>query len=647
MIFLVSIILLVFSTLFLTARLRLRRSLEFPLAWGLLSFASIVLTFQVANLLHSLDSAALILLLQCLLLVISASIWFLAGKPALFPSEIKPGRLLSWFRFRENAALKALLIVVAGVLLLSLVLIFIVPPNNNDALAFHVARIVRWKQQGSYFPWETPFIWQLTFPVNAQLTYLWTLLLSGTDHFIAYIPFFAGVLTSILIYLLSRELGFSRRGAAFAGLIWLTFPVVQLHLTSVRHDLISTWLFVSLVYFFHRWGKEKQRGALILSSLALGLVLGTNFSIAAYLPGFAMLALASFWVYRYSLKQGLGWVCAAVLAFALLSSPIYVSNQINFGSPVGPDAAEMTSTAVEAEMPRAKYIALTSARWVYQLADLSWLPKSIQLPMTAGKAAVARAITAPLGLNLEGDIATLDAHVFSWDRLYQLQEDEAWFGLVGFLLILPTSVIGFVQGLKKKDVLRIFPFVFYLTALVTCSLIRPGWTPFDGRYFMPAVAMATAFLPMWFDGRRTRLWVPWLLVFTAVFSSAMVALFNPAKQIVGGAAVWNMNRIDKLTRQSYSSKEMLYLAGAIPSGAVVGVAAEASDYQEYGLFGEDFSHRVVNVYPVSLAADENWLGERGVQYLLVRSEGSVSPEVADDFLAGESLGDWILYERQP
>src|SRR5690606_20118625 len=162
---------------FLNALLRLRRALEFPLAWGLLSFASIVLTFQVANLLHSLNSEALILLLQCLLLVISASIWFLAGKPALFPSEINPGRLLSWFRFRENAALKALLIVVAGVLLLSLVLIFIVPPNNNDALAFHVARIVRWKQQGSYFPWETPFIWQLTFPVNAQLTYFWTLLL--------------------------------------------------------------------------------------------------------------------------------------------------------------------------------------------------------------------------------------------------------------------------------------------------------------------------------------------------------------------------------------------------------------------------------------------------------------------------------------
>jgi hypothetical protein len=647
MIFFLSIIFLIVSTLFLTALLRLRRALEFPLAWGLVSFASVVLVFQIANLLHGLNSAALIILLQSVLLVISATAWFFARKPALFPKDFNLGPVFAKLKQPENAALTALLLVVVGVLLLSLVLIFVVPPNNNDALSFHVARIVRWMQQGSYFPWETPFTWQLTFPVNAQLTYLWTLLMSRTDNYIAYIPFLAGVLTSLLVYAFSREFGFSRKGAAFTGLFWLTFPVVQLHLSSVRHDLVSTWLFVSLVYFFHRWGKEKQLSALILSSLALGLVLGTNFSIAAFLPGFAVLALVGFRCYRYTFKQALGWVCAALLAFALLSSPIYISNQIHFGSPVGPDAAEMTSAAVEAEMPRAKYIALTSARWAYQLADLSWLPSPVEAYLTAAKAAAARALSEPLGLNLEGDIATLDAHIFTWDRLYQLQEDEAWFGLVGFFLIIPTSIIGFVQAFKKKDVLRAFPFIFYLTALVTCSLIRPGWTPFDGRYFMPAVALATALLAMWFEGKRTRYWVQWLLVLTALFSSGMVALYNPAKQIVGGAAVWKMNRIDKLTRQSYSSKEMIYLAEQIPSGAVVGVAAEANDYQEYGLFGEDFSRQVVNVYPVRLAADENWLVERGVQYLLVHASGGNSIDVADAYQAGESLGDWILYERKP
>jgi len=60
------------------------------------------------------------------------------------------------------------------------------------------------------------------------------------------------LLTSHIIYLLAQELGFSRRNAAFSALIWLTLPVVQLHLTSVRHDLISTWLLLSTFYFFPR-----------------------------------------------------------------------------------------------------------------------------------------------------------------------------------------------------------------------------------------------------------------------------------------------------------------------------------------------------------------------------------------------------------
>ena len=647
MIFVLSILILVLTTLFLTALLRLRRPLDFLLAWGLFSFALIVLVFQIDNLLHALNSSSIIILLQSLLLAISAAAWYLSGKPAVFPKALNLRSIFSGLRRRENAPLTALLLLVAAVLLLSVVLIYVVPPNNNDALSFHVARIVRWMQQGSYFPWETPFVWQLTFPVNAQLTYLWTLLLSQTDHYMAYIPFFSGVLTGLLVYAFSREFGFSRKGAAFAGLIWLTFPVVQLHLTSVRHDLVSTWLFISLVYFFYRWSKDKQSSALILSSLALGLVLGTNFSIAAYLPGFALFALSGLLARRYSFRQALVWVCAALLAFGLFSSPIYLSNQLHFGSLVGPDAAEMTSTAVLDEMPAAKYVALTSARWVYQLADVSWLPRSIQAGILPVKAAAARALSAPLGLNLEGDIATLDAHVFTWDRIYLLQEDEAWFGLVGFLLVFPTSILGCVQAVKKKEPLLAFPFIFYLTALVTCSIIRPGWTPFDGRYFMPALAMAAVFLPMWFEGRRSRVWVQWLLVLTVSFSSAMVALYNPAKQIVGGAAIWDMNRIDRLTRQAYGTKEMLYLAEKIPSGAVVGVAAEANDYQEYGLFGADFSRRIVNVFPVSLAADKTWLDARGVQYLLARSAGNINPSVADNFQAEASLGDWILYIRQP
>ena len=644
MAFLLSIILLLLTTLFFSAQLKLKRWSEAILAWALVGFACLVFVFTIANQLKELGSQQVVLGLQAGLLLVSAICWLLAQRPKIIPDSKVDINLGAFCKERKNWFLLILAICVAGVLLLSVVLNYIVPPNNNDALSYHVARIVRWMQQGSTSPWETPFVWQLSFPLNAQLVYLWTLLFTNSDHFIAFIPMIAGLLTSLIIYLLAQELGFSRRNAVFSALIWLTLPVVQLHLTSVRHDLISTWLFLSTFYFFHRWGKTREFAYLLLSALALALVVGTNFSIAAYLPGMALMLLLGFVFYRYSFKQVLQWVGVTLLCFLLFSSPIYVSNAIYFGSPLGPDAAQMTSAALAEEMPLGKYIIVNATRWFYQLLDFSWLPQSVQQALVSAKAGLARLVFTPLGLNLEGDIATLDAHRFTWGRLYQLQEDEAWFGLIGGLLIFPTSLAAFVQGLKRKDILCIMPFVFFLTVLVTCSLIRPGWTPFDGRYFMPLAAMCTAFLPLWLQGKSAK-GVEAIVVAVSIFSMAMVVLFNPAKQVIGGAAIWKMNRIDMLTRQSYSSKEMLYLAEAIPSGATVGVAAKPQNYQEYGLFGEDFSRKVVNIDPLENIADLNWLDARGVKYLLVNASDVGGLQPPQEFRYLDSLGDWILYQR--
>ena len=645
MAFIFSILVLIATTLFFTARLKIKRWSEAILAWALVGFACLVFVFTIANQLKGLGSQQVVLGLQAGLLLVSAISWLLAQQPKIIPESKVDIHLGAFCKERKNWFLLILAICVAGVLLLSVVLNYIVPPNNNDALSYHVARIVRWKQQGSYLPWETPFVWQLSFPLNAQLVYLWTLLFTNSDHFIAYIPMLAGLVTSLIIYLLAQELGFSRRNAIFSALIWLTLPVVQLHLTSVRHDLISTWLFLSTFYFFHRWGKTREFAYLLLSALALALVVGTNFSIAAYLPGMVLMLLLGFVFYRYSFKQVLQWVGVTLLCFLLFSSPIYVSNTVYFGSPLGPDAAQMTSAAVAEEMPLGKYIVVNATRWFYQLLDFSWLPQPVQQALVSAKAGLARLVFTPLGLNLEGDIATLDAHRFTWGRLYQLQEDEAWFGLIGGLLIFPTSLAAFVQGLKRKDILRIMPFVFFLTVLITCSLIRPGWTPFDGRYFMPLAAMCMAFLSLWLQGKGAK-GVEAIVVAVSIFSMAMVGLFNPAKQVIGGAAIWKMNRIDMLTRQSYSSKEMLYLAEAIPSGATLGVAAKPQNYQEYGLFGADFSRKVVNIDPLENIADLNWLDARGVKYLLVKASDVGGLHPPQEFRYVDSLGDWILYQRE-
>jgi len=375
--FVLSIIILGITTLAVVALFPLTRMIETVLSWSLIAFAALVFVFQVANLFGKLNEIGFVLVIQTALLAAVLGLWLYKGRPGLLPEfRVK----IDWRVFlkdKKNWPLLGLLGALTGALVLYVVLIYIVPPNNVDALSIHLARVLKWMQLGSYFPWGTRNVWQVSFPVNAQLTYLWTVLFTNTDHFIAYIPYIAGLLTALVVYLLSREIGFDGPSSVFAGAVWLAFPVVQLHLTSVRHDLVSTWLFVLCLYFFYRWGSSKQTIYMTLSALALGLVVGTNFSIAAYLPGLFVILLVSLVLRQQSWKEMLLFGGAALGAFLVFSSPVFISNTIHFGSPVGPDAAVMTSTAMTQELSLWQYLGVNITRWSYQFLDFSALPKPV------------------------------------------------------------------------------------------------------------------------------------------------------------------------------------------------------------------------------------------------------------------------------
>jgi 4-amino-4-deoxy-L-arabinose transferase-like glycosyltransferase len=648
MLFLLSGIILAASTLIIVSLFRLKRFSETVLAWALTAFATIVLTMQAANLFRRLNHPAAVLIIQSVILMICFGLWLYRKRPRLVPVFSIRLDFKQWIRDCDNWPILLLGAGLMSVLAIDLLLIYIVPPNNNDALSIHLARTLKWNQFGSYFPWETPYFWQVSFPVNAQLAYYWTMLFTKGDHFIGYIPCLAGLASALLVYLLAVEMGFRRQFGLFSAAIWLSFPVVQLHLTSVRHDLISTWLFLSCLYFFHRWGVTRQADYLIFSALSLGLVVGTNFSIAAYLPGLGILLAIWLWTRHYSLKQMAAWVAAVVLAFMLFSSPVYISNWIHFKSPVGPDVGEMTSAAVVDEMSIGKYLGINIIRWTYQLIDFSGLPKPLPVLGVHAKGRTAEWLSDRLGVHLEGDLATMDENEFTWLREYQLQEDEAWYGLIGMALIFPTSLIAFIRGIKEKAVLLTAPFIFLVTAMVTASLIRPGWTPYDGRYFMPLAAVSAALLPMWLGGKKSSLFIRFILAFLALVNIVMVLLFNPAKQVIGSSAIWGMNRIDRMTRQSYTTKEMLYLVeAAVPQDGVIGVAVPEGDVQEYGLYGEHFTRKVFEVYPPDRIADGVWLRNRGIDYLLIQVTPDYPTQIDDGYHYVDSLGQWVVYAYQP
>jgi hypothetical protein len=649
MLFIVSILLMLASVVLLVALMRLTRISDFLLAWAISAYASLVLIFQIANLLQQINNAGLVLAFQGGLLLASAALWLGLGRPVILPKiSFRFNSLPSILKERRNAPLLLLAGALAGTLGLYILLIYVVPPNNNDALSLHLARVLMWKQLGSYFPWDTARIWQLTFPVNAQLVYLWTILFTNGDHFIAYVPFLSGLVTALVVYRLAIEMEFERRSAILAGLVWLALPVIQLHLTSVRQDLISTWLFLSAFYTLYLWGKTGKKTYMWLSALALGLVVGTNFSIAAYLPGLAVVGVLLLVWRVIPPRRFLAWGAAALLVFLLFSSPIFISNTIHFHSPMGPDAAEMTGQTAVSEVGLVRYLGINITRWSYQFLDFSGLPKPVVSLGVQMKTWLAEGISRLLSINLQGDLATMDKHVFQWKTIYPLQEDAAWFGILGAALCFPTAVWGWLRGFKRRNILMIAPLIFLVTSLVTCTLIRPGWTPYDGRYFIPVSALSASLLPLWFEKKKLRSAALGIVLLLSFSSILMVVLFNPAKQIVGGAAVWKMNRIDMLTRQSYGSKEMLYLADAVlPEKSIVGIASQTDDYQEYGVFGEHFTRTVVPVNPPTEIANPQWLQARGIQYLLIRVAPGYPGDIASGFHYVDSLGNWVIYSNQP
>ncbi len=641
-----SIFLLIGTALLLGAILRIRTRLLWVQGVALTAFATLVLVFHIANLFHALNRLKIILLIQSVFFALTLGWWWLKDKPPLFPRLLITLEKPAWNDLPYGLIGLAVIASVG----FAAALAYTVPPNNNDALSIHLARVGMWQQLGSYFPWETAVVWQLSFPVNAQLASLWTILLSGTDHFVAFIPWAAGLAGALGVAALARELGFRRIAALTAGLVWLSLPVVQLHLSSVRHDLVSAWLFTLAVLFFYRWGKEPhQRTWMILSALAAGLVVGTNFSIIFYLPALAVLFLLGWLVSRtHSFRMLTQWAIAAGVAFLIFSSPIYWSNWLKFGSPLGSRAEAMTSQTVLNQVSLPEYLALNTTRWLYQMIDTAGLPQPLWGYGIKAKAWVAHALAGPWNDRIEGTIATYSGHAFSWRRVYLLQEDEAWYGPLGALLMLPGSLWAFWQGVQKRHLLLLTPFLLLLSGLIFGTLFRPGWTPYDGRYFMPVSVFALALLPYVLEQGKGR--ILWRVLVAAVTLSSvwMCATQNPTREVMGERTVWNTTRTFLLTRQAYLTLPMLDLADqSIPLDAVVGIATEKGFYFEYGLFGEHFTRTLIPVYPPERIGNEKWLRERGIEYLLIEVSETYPTAIAPSYKYLDSRGDWVVYRYQP
>ena len=641
-------ILLLSGSLVWTAFFRPPNKPAYLLTLYVLSVANVVLTGYIANTFRLLSNQWMVVGIHASIAGLGWAVWQHNGKPSLW------GPFVNWEKeFTPKkwiGRLPALTILALGLGLLysfGIVLLTTVPQNNLDSLSTHLSRIGFWLQHGSFYPWPTPRLFQVIYPVNAQLQTYWTVLFLHNDLLVGIVQWLAAVASGIGVFGLARLLGSGRRASAYAALIYMGFPLVILQSTTTQNDLVTTALFVPAVYFVILGIKSNHNHMLTLSAISAGLGLGTKQTYFFLLPGLGILAIlivVDSKKRRYS--QIVHWGISLILSFALFGSYMYVVNWQSYGNPFGPPEAvdELSYGDINFRTISGK-LGFNIPRLFYQSLDTVGLPRPLDGYAQKVKQKIAVNVSQLLRINIEGEQYTASGHKFSFADKNIGEESYAWFGPLSILLLLPATILETWLGLKKRQYLKLGIVLCGLIFLVIEIIFRPGWDPYQGRYFAPIIAINAPFIAIWFGKHKSTVgaWIAVIMTLTIAFTAA---LYNPAKPVFGKYAdeigIWKNDRIFLQTLQRKKERAMQYMvANNVPLNTTL--AYYAPYYiLDYPLFGKNFTRKVIPVYPLDEISNNAWMQGNGIQYLLI-ANNQQNPAISNDYELIKELPDWSLY----
>jgi 4-amino-4-deoxy-L-arabinose transferase-like glycosyltransferase len=590
--------------------LRVRGKVAYLIGAYLIAYADIVIILELAGLLSAIDRAS-VLALQILLTAIALLVWQLNARPELFAPfrafRLRELRIQEWLKRGRQYPLPAALILLLAVSVGYVYLrhaerILVVPPNNWDSLTYHLSRVGYWLQYKSLFPWPTTFLHQTTLPMNAELGLLWTILWWGTDQLTGFVQWMTIPVIVLAIYGLVRQLGYGRRQAVLAALLWPTLTQVLYQSSTTQNDLVTTSFWVAALYFLFAALRDKEEPYPYLSGLALGLAIGTKGTSLLVLPGLAAGCLLIFWLHRREAKfKALAsrWIAASLVGVLLFGSFIYVQNMVAFGAPLGPlgghkgptDLATVDLGSPDLVPTLSSLLRDNVGRYIYQLVDFSAVPFGAGSKINPVKATVFSAVFRLLHIPIENK-ATVWTAPFTLDFIGRFNEDDSWFGPLGAVMILAVAYQAYL-AVRNREALRLTLAFIAIGFLLAHSTLQ-FWFPGNGRYYMVPIALAFPFMADFLDTRR-----PWRSAVTSVLVLlGLTVMFNITltdgvlqrvtwKQVLTG---------ERLTPAWASEFNYRMVVENIPQSASVGTVS-VRDFRDYPFFGEKFTRRLTRAIP--------------------------------------------------
>jgi len=676
LLFIFACLVLLIGSLPWVAFFRLTKTSSWLIAVYLIVSANIVLTGYIASSFHLLNQHWFFLTLHAVFGVFGWVVWHHIGRPSLWPTSQRITLLLGD---------PALLILFVGILLgymFVLAQIVLIPQNNIDGLSTHLSRIVYWRQFGTLLPWPTYMINQVVYPVNAQLQTYWTLLFLGSDKLVGSIQWMAALVTALGIFGIARLFHYDARQSAFASLIYLTFPLISLQSSTVQTDVITAAFFILPLYFLLLGLRDDSKSLLYLSAIGIGLGCGVKKSYIVLLPVLVVLAIIAAFHYGRNTKSILAWSMSLVMGVAVLGAYGYVVNWVYFGNifgragyvenligvpdyqaePIGRRDSITRARIMEISVRRAQTgtpvaggiigeLIYNIPRLAYQSLDTSGLPRPLDGYAHKVKAELARPLFQFIGFtDVEGASFTAPGHTFDFSEKNSNDESGAWYGPLSVILLFVSFVIETTKGIRKRSLLSLLPLITLCIYLPFEIILRPGWDPYQGRYFAPVVASLSPFMAVAFSPatQKKRNITEWIFAVLALLFLYVTILYNPSKPTFGKYAdefdVWHNNRTFIQTIQRKKERQLYYaVEKIIPPDATVGFY-NPGYFLDYPLFGADLRRRVIPILSVENVLSAQWLYQQEVEYLLISSENGY-PLPPSEYQPVAELKNWILFEN--
>ena len=459
-------------------------------------FAFVILNIEILSLFKGI-SGQNILILTILEFLIVGFIWF-KNKKIPSTSNFK-GFLIE---------LKNSLLADKSLLFLTLALIFMLfisfllsftPPNEADASSYHALRSLFWAKDGFISHFEIADIRCHSMPINSELFYVWILSLSKNDLGFGLLQFFSYFLLIISSFKIMEfyEIDFNKR--IWSILIFSSFAGVISQISSTQTDLLVGSLLTTSFYLILEFKKQNKLNFLYFASLSMAISFGVKSTgIIASIP-------LLIWYIFILRKEFIKYFLFLILNFSIFSSYNYILNLINYSSPLGSKSALLG----HGFWGGFGAIVANFIRYIFQFFDFSGFTIGFYINkfLLSAQAAAIEFFNIPrdLGENVGLNFTNIS-----------MTEQVLGFGILGFLVFLPSSIIGFFN---KK--LRIFSIIFW--AMILTLSFSIAYMIYSIRFIVTFVAFSIPLISLTYF-KKMNLYKFFIILF-AIFYLGYASLF--------------------------------------------------------------------------------------------------------------------------